>query len=302
MGEITKKYVTFSVPVKKQTTKIDKDGNDNIVNISYKITLLMSSSLSSLVDNLSEGFHSDKRTYCKSCLDYLMFKDDQLIFRCFECKNNYNQDIDKELIKRFANIYQFCDEDISKFILLLRKGVYPYEYMDSWERFDETSLPDKEAFYSSLNMEDVTDVDHRHAKRAFKSLNNKNLGDYHDLYIQIDTLLLFDVFENFRNKCIEIYELDPAHFLSAPGLACQACFKKTEVKLTLLTENGMLLMVEKGIRHGICYAIHRYPESNNKYMKNYDKNKESSYIQYVNANNLYGWAMSQKLHVDGFKW
>ena len=97
--------------------------------------------------------------------------------------------------------------------------------MDSWKRFDETSLPDKETFYSSLNMEDITDVDHRHAKRVLKSLdkNNKNLGDYHDLYVQSDKLLLADVFENFRNKCIEIYEPDPAHFLSAPGLAWQAC-------------------------------------------------------------------------------
>ena len=91
--------------------------------------------------------------------------------------------------------------------------------MDTWERFDETSLSDKEAFYSNLNMEDITDVDHGHAKRVFKSLNNKNLDDYHDLYGQNDTLLLADVFENFRNKCTEIYELDPAHFLSAPGLA-----------------------------------------------------------------------------------
>ena len=103
--------------------------------------------------------------------------------------------------------------------MLLRKSVYPYEYMDSWERFDETSLPGKEAFYNSLNMENITDVDYRHAKRVFKSLNYKNLGDYHDLYVQSDTLLLADVFENFRNKCIEIYELDPAHFLFAPGLA-----------------------------------------------------------------------------------
>ena len=89
--------------------------------------------------------------------------------------------------------------------------------MDSWERFDKTSMPDKEAFYSSLNMEDIADVDHSHVKRVFKSLNDKNVGDYHDLYVQSDTLLLADAFENFRNKCIEIYELDPAHFLSAPG-------------------------------------------------------------------------------------
>ena len=98
--------------------------------------------------------------------------------------------------------------------------------MDSWERFDEISFPDKEGFYSSLNMEDTTDVDHRHAKRVFKTLNNKNLGDHHDLYVQSDTLLLADVFENFRNKCIEINELDPANFLSAPGSAWQACLKK----------------------------------------------------------------------------
>ena len=217
--------------------------------ISYKIKFIdsfrfMSSSLISLVDTLSEGLHSDKCTDCKSCLDYMMFKDDdQLIFRCFECKKNCKKDFKKELIKRFANIYEFCNEDINKFILLSRKGVYPYEYMDSWERFDETSLPDKEAFYSSLNMEDITDVDYRHARRVFKNLNNKNLGDCHNFYVQGHTLLLADVFENFRNKFIEIYELDPAHFLPAPGLAWQACLKKTEIELKLLTDANMLLMV-----------------------------------------------------------
>ena len=139
-------------------------------------------------------------------------KDEQLIFRCFECKKNYKKDFNKELIKRFASIYEFCNEDINKFTLLLRKDVYPYEYMDSYERLNETSLPDKEAFYSILNMVDITDVDHRHAKRVFENLSNKSLGDYHDLYVQGDTLLLADVFENFRNMCIKVYELDPAHF------------------------------------------------------------------------------------------
>ena len=132
--------------------------------------------------------------------------------------------------------------------------------MDSWERFDETSLPDKEAFYSSLNIEDITDVDHRHAKRRFKSFNHKNLGDYHDLYVQSDTLLLADVFENFRSKCTEIYELDLTHFLSALGLAWHACFKKSEVKLELLTDVDMSLMVEKGIRGGICHAVQQIIE------------------------------------------
>ena len=123
-----------------------------------------------------------------------------------------------------------------------------------------------------------------------------------DLYVQSDTLLLADIFENFRNKCDEIYKLDPTHFLSAPGLAWQACLKKTEVKLEFLTNNDMLLMVEKGISGGICHAVHRYAKANNKYMKNCDKNKESSFLEYLDANNLYGWAMSQKLPVDGFKW
>ena len=156
--------------------------------------------------------------------------------------------------------------------------------MDTWERLDETSLFDKEAFYSSLNMEDITDVDHRHAKRVFKNLNDKNLGDYYDLYVKSDTLLLADAYENFRNKYIEIYELNPAHFLSTPELAWQTFLKKTEVNLELLINVDMLLMVEKGIRGGICHAIHRYAKANNKYMKNYDKNKESSYIQYLDAN------------------
>ena len=183
----------------------------------------MSTSLSNLVSNLSERLHNDRCIDCKSCLDFMTTKDEQLIFRCFSCKKNYEKNINKDLLQRFANTYEFCNGDLNKFILLLRKGVYPYEYMDSWQRFDETSLPDKEAFYSNLNMEDITDVDYRHGKTVFEYLINKNLGDYHDLDVQSDTLLLADVFENSRNMRIEVHELDPAHFSSAPRLAWQAC-------------------------------------------------------------------------------
>ena len=116
-------------------------------------------SLSNLLDNLSDGLYNSKCINCKSFLDYMIFKDDELIFRCFECKKNYMKDFDEDLIKKFARTYEFCDEEINKFILLLRKVVCPYEYMESWKRFDETSLPDKEAFYSSLNMEGITDDD-----------------------------------------------------------------------------------------------------------------------------------------------
>ena len=186
--------------------------------------------------------------------------------------------------------------------MLLRKGVYPYEYMDSWERFNETSLPPKKSFYSELNLENIGDKDYLHAQKVWDVFGIRNLGEYHDLYVQTDTLLLADVFEKFRDKCIEIYGLDPSYFLSAPGLAWQACLKKTNVNLELLTDVDMLLMIESGIRGGMCQSIHRYAKANNKYMNNYDKSIKSSYLMYLDANNLYGWAMSKKLPVNGFKW
>ena len=176
--------------------------------------------------------------------------------------------------------------------------------MDSWERFNQTSLPDKKAFYSELNLEDITDKDYAHAQKVFKELKLKHLGDYDDLYIQctykVYTLLLADVFENFKNKCIKIHELDPA-FLSASGLAWEACLKKTRVKLELLFDINILLMVEKGTQGTICNAIYRYAKANNKYMKN-DKNFKSSYLMYLHADNLHGWGMYQKLPKNGFEW
>ena len=207
-----------------------------------------------------------------------------------------------ELIKKFPNTYQLCNNDYNKFELLLRKGVYPYEYMDSWKRFKEESLPDKESFYSKLNKEGISDENYAQAQKIWDALNIKILGEYHDLYVQSDTALLADVFESFRDKCLEIYELDHAHFLSAPGLAWQACLTKIQVKLELLTDSDMLLMIEEGIRGEMCQATHRYVKANNKYMNNHDKNNESSYLEYVDANNLYGWTISQKLPVRNFKW
>ena len=123
------------------------------------------------------------------------------------------------LIEKFRNTYQLCNKDLNKFGLLLRKGVCRYEYMDDWKRFKEESLPDKEYFYSELNNEHITDEDYPHAQKVWDTFKIKNIGEYHDLYVQSDTALLTDVLESFRDKCIEIYELDPARFLSAPGLA-----------------------------------------------------------------------------------
>ena len=136
--------------------------------------------------------------------------------------------------------------------------------MDVWEKFNKTSLPEKEDFYSHLNMEDITDVDYAHVKRVCKDFEIKSLGEYYESYIQSDTLLFADVIENFRNMCINIYKLDPAKFLSAPGLAWQAALEKTRVKLDLLTDIDMLLMLQKGIWGGICHSIYQYAKANNK--------------------------------------
>ena len=174
LGENTEKYITFSVPIKKEIRKRDK-----IIKISYEIKFIdsfrfISTSLSDLVDNLSEGLH--KCTNSKSNPDYISIKDNQLILRCFRCKKNYEKDLNKELIKGFANTYKFCNKDLHEFILLLRKGVYPYEYMDNWARFDETLLSNREVFYSNLNMENITDTDYRHTNKVFKGFKLKKLG------------------------------------------------------------------------------------------------------------------------------
>ena len=300
LGEYTEKYITFSAPIKK---KIE----NKYIEVTYKIKFIdsyrfMSMPLSNLIDNLSERIHNNKCDDCESCLDYIRTKNEKLIFKSLNCKQYYEKDFNKELIKRFASTYEFCNKDLNKFILLLRKGVYPYEYKDNWERFDETLLPSKESFYSNLNMENIDDIDYRHGNNVFQRFKLKNLGEYHDLYVQSNTLLLADVFENFRKTCLKVYELDPAHFLSLPGLAWEVCLKKINIKLELLTDYDMLLMVEEGIRSGICHSVHRHAKANNKYMENYNENEELSYIQCLDVNNLYGWAISQKLPVNNFKW
>ena len=168
---------------------------------------------------------------CKSCKErekisinctLIKLENNRLIYKCKKWNDISYKSVDA-LKEKFPNTYRFCNKDINKFILLLRKGVYPYEYMHSWEKFNETSLPPKESFYSELNLEEISDKDYLHAQKVWDVFEIKNLGEYHDLYVQSDTLLLADAFEKFRDKCIEIYQLDPAHFLSAPGLAWQAC-------------------------------------------------------------------------------
>ena len=186
--------------------------------------------------------------------------------------------------------------------LLTRKGVYPYDYVSSLEKLSETCLPSKEEFYSQLNDEDISDDDYQHAMNVWNTFKCKSIRDYHDLYLKSDVLLLTDVFENFRKTCLKHYKLDPVHYYTSPGLAWDACLKETGQELELLHDYDKLMMFERGIRGGITHISKRYAEANNKYMKDYNPDVESSYIQYLDANNLYGWAMSQQLPTHGFKW
>ena len=189
-----------------------------------------------------------------------------------------------------------------KFNLMTRKGIYPYDYMDSFEKFNKTELPTKEEFYSILNNEHISDKDYCHAKKVLNTFQLQTMGEYHNLYLQSDILLLADVFENFRKTCLQYYKLDPCHYFTSPGLSWDAMLKMTDIKLELMTDIDMFQFIEKGMRGGISYIVNRYGKANNKYMREYNENEPSKYIMYLDANNLYGWAMSQYLPTGGFKW
>ena len=190
-----------------------------------------------------------------------------------------------------------------KFNLLARKGVYPYEYMNSLKKLKETTLPPKEAFYSRLNDGGISDEDYDHAQNVWKTFKMTSFKNYHELYNKVDVLLLADVFENFRNICLTNYGLDPAHYYTAPGLAWDAALKVTDVSLELLSDVDMLLMIEEGIRGGVSMISNRYAKANNKYMgESFINTMISIYIAYLDSNNLYGWGMSKPLPMHGFKW
>ena len=202
----------------------------------------------------------------------------------------------KELLKYTSQTFKN-----EKLDLMSKKGVYPYDFMDSFEKFNE-KLPPKEEFYSILNDEHITDKDYQHAQTVWNTFNLKNMGEYHDLYLKSDILLLADVFENFRKTCLQYYKLDPCHYFTSPGLSWDAMLKMTDIKLELMIDIDMFQFIEKGMRGGTSYIANRYGKANNRYMKTYDEKAPSKYIMYLDANNLYGWAMSQYLPTGGFKW
>ena len=160
--------------------------------------------------------------------------------------------------------------------------------MDLFEKFGETKLPEKEKFYSSLSGKGITDEEYARAKQVRDTFGCRNLGDYHDLYVATDTLLLADVFENFSKVSQEKYGLDPAHYYSAPGLSWDALLKKTGMELELLTDLDMHLFIECRMRGGISMASKRYSKANNPLVEGYNPTQPTNYITYLDANNLYG--------------
>ena len=249
----------------------------------------------SFTKTIKAGTYKNKKGEDKDKFFKIIFKD-SLKFMSSSLGalvNNLPKDAFKNLLKNYTP---------EQAELLKQKGFYPYEYMDSVEKFKDKELPPRKAFYSKLTGKGINKKDYKHACNVWNSFNMETMKDYHKLYNDSDVLLLADVFENFRDICLKIYGLDPAHYYTAPGLAWDACLKMTDVNLELLNDVNMLLMFEKGIRGGISIISNRYGEANNKYMKCFNKNKLSKFLMYLDANDLYGCAMSEKLPTHGFKW
>jgi hypothetical protein len=186
--------------------------------------------------------------------------------------------------------------------LLEKKGIFPYDFITSWEKLNCTQLPEKNDFYSKLTESHITDDEYKFALDVWNAFNVKTMGEYADLYLKTDILLLADVFENFRNSCLDVYGLDPAHYFTLPGYSFDAMLRYTRVNIELLTDIDMVMFVENGIRGGISQCTKRYAKANNKYMPDYDETKASSYLMYLDQNSLYAWAMKNSLPLNDFRW
>ena len=262
----------------------------------------MNESLSKLVDNLSEinkckcddeSLKSIKVTFEKSN------NRDMVRTRCKTCNSKEDQ-LFFTLTNKFPSTFKLCRNNVEKFLLLLRKNVYPYEYMDNMKKFNEKELPTIDKFYSKL-AGDVID-DYKHAKKVCDLFKLNDLGEYHDLYVRADTAKLSDVFESFKYLCLKEYDLDPTYFFSTPSLAFEAMLKVAKAKIELFTDIDMVVMAEKRICGGLTLVIKKHAIANNRYLLTYDKSKKNVFLQYLDANNLYGYAMIQKLPLDGYKW
>ena len=300
------KYISFTkqIVLGKYINKKGEEKEDKLDIRFIDSFKFMSTSIDKLVANLT------KCGKCEACkpgdCTKRYIKDGKIIQykgigRCEKCKNcllvesrclSPSDDRLEETKKVFGD----------KMYLMLRKGVFPYDYFDSLDKLNETQLPPIEEFYSKLNGKQISKDDYEYAKKVWKTFNMKTMREYHDLYLLSDALFLMDVFENFRDTCMKNYGLDPAHYYTLPGFAWDAALKYTKVKLELLTDNNMLLMFEKGVRGGVSQISKRFAKANNPYLEEYDPNQPTIYITYQDANNLYGGGMSEPLPTHGFEW
>ena len=266
----------------------------------------MSSSLENLVKNITKCGKCDA---CNpgNCIKRIFDSEDHIMqhktsFSCGECINCKNSSKSCMKLNHGNLIYTSKEFEGEQLRLMIKKGVYPYDYMNSFKKFEDDKLPKKEDFFSIMNNKHITDEEYQHAENVWDKFGLSSMGEYHDLYLKSDILLLTDVFENFRKACQQYYGLDPAHYFTSPGLSWDAMLKMTETELELISDVDMFQFIEKGMRGGISYIANRYGKANNKYIKNYNPEEVSKYIMYLDANNLYGWAMSQYLPTGGFKW
>ena len=266
---------------KEGNVKCDKDGNEMTKETTSKIDCIPQNSEKFVTFSYKKLKFIDSMSFLSSSLEKLV-------------ENTYEKGKGKELFK--LTRAEYVDDE--QFNLLMRKGVFPYSYMDGKERFKETTLPSKEHFKNDLNETEIKDEDYAHAQKVWKVFKCKTLADYHDVYMKSDVYLLADVFENFRNVSMTSHRLDPIHYLSLPGYSWDCMLHHLKIELKLLTDLDEHLFLERGIRGGVSMIAHRHAEANNKYMITYDKEKNTSYIMYWDANNLYGLSMSEHLPTE----
>ncbi|XP_066603662.1 uncharacterized protein [Prorops nasuta] len=197
---------------------------------------------------------------------------------------------------------EFQDISLNAFNLLTRKGVFLYDYVKDLNVLNESKLPSRELFYNHLNECEISENDYTHTLKVWNTFNIQNIGEYSDLYLKTDVLLLADIFGNFRKSCINNYKLDPVPYFSLPSYTWDIMLFYTDIKLELVTDIDMLTFIERGIRGGLSQCSNRYAKANNKFLSNYNSSESSRYLMYFDVNNLYGWAMSQALPFGQFEW
>ena len=236
----------------------------------------------------------DKSIVFKDSLQFLSGSLENLV----SCLLKSGKDKFRQLKGGFSSV-----TDAEGIDLLTRKGVYPYDYMDNVSKLSDPALPPRESFFSRLQNRECSVCDYEHAQNVWNKFDCKTMQDYHDLYLKTDVLLLADVFQSFRDATLSTFGVDPSYYVSAPQLSWDCMMKMTKCELELLSDPAMFKMINSNLRGGISVITKRYAKANNKYMGDqYDPNVPSSYIVYLDANNLYGWAMSEPLPIGEFCW